>query len=52
MKILESFNNKKKEPCLAQFTDPSENLRRKRARENALEVFQDVKNNSDDIFQN
>ena len=39
IQTLESFINKKQDPCLATYTDPSENLRRKRAREIAQEVF-------------
>jgi hypothetical protein len=40
--MLEAFNNKKIEPSLVSYKDPSENLRRKRAREYALEVYQEV----------
>jgi hypothetical protein len=35
---------------LADYKDPSENLRRKRARENAIEAYKDVNENSEDVF--
>jgi hypothetical protein len=39
LQILETFNNQKKEITLANYRDPSENLRRKKARTNGLEIF-------------
>ena len=52
IQILEAFNNKKVEASLVSYDDPSENLRRKRAREHAQEVYQEVSLKQDDFFQN
>ena len=49
---METFNNQKKELTLANYRDPSENLRRKKARTNGLEIFREVNNKKEDFFEN
>jgi hypothetical protein len=52
LKILEAFNNQKKEHTLDYYRDPSENMRRTKARINGLEIFKEVNNNKDNFFEN
>ena len=50
LQILEQFNDEQKQNVVA--FDPSENLRRKNARKNARDIFNEVNLHKDIFFQN
>lgn len=50
LKILESYNNTQKQYVI--INDPSENIRRRRAREHAKEIYQEVNLQRAEFFQN
>jgi hypothetical protein len=50
LKILEAYNHRQSQ--VTSFNDPSENIRRRKAREHAKEIYQEVNTRRDDFFQN